>query len=108
MEDRGEARGGRFVSGFLGEQFALPIAVDSLRATRSKEATGEIVKLSAADPLNLVGIIVPGDKVASLSGNEVAFKDGCAVDPSTLPTAPQSQAGKPFPHRRITLSNAYE
>ncbi len=55
LEDRGEIRGGRFVSGFLGEQFALPVAVESLRATRRMPPTGETVVLSAADPLNLVG-----------------------------------------------------
>jgi ATP-dependent Lhr-like helicase len=76
LEDRGEVRGGRFVSGFIGEQFALPIAVDSLRAERSRPAAGETVTISAADPLNLVGIVVPGEKVPSVSGRFVAFKDG--------------------------------
>ena len=65
LEDRGEIRGGRFVSGFLGEQFALPLAVESLRATRNLAKTGETVTVSAADPLNLVGIVVPGDRVAA-------------------------------------------
>src|SRR6202030_2904751 len=63
LEDRGEIRGGRFVSGFLGEQFALPVAADSLRASRSQEATQEVIFLAAADPLNLVGIILPGDRI---------------------------------------------
>src|SRR5207248_3523418 len=67
LEDRGEVRGGRFVSGFLGEQFALPIAVESLRAMRKQPASGEIVTLSAADPLNFVGILVPGERVAGNS-----------------------------------------
>ena len=79
LEDRGEIRGGRFVSGFLGEQFALPVAVESLRAQRNLAPSGETVTVSAADPLNLVGIIVPGDRVAANSGKTVAFRDGVAM-----------------------------
>jgi ATP-dependent Lhr-like helicase len=82
LEDRGEIRGGRFVSGLLGEQFALPIAVESLRAMRSEPATGQVVTASAADPLNLAGIVVPGEKNAAISGRFVAFRDGVAVEPS--------------------------
>jgi ATP-dependent Lhr-like helicase len=80
LEDRGEIRGGRFVSGFLGEQFALPVAVESLRATRDQEPSRETVRVSAADPLNLVGIIVPGERVPAISGRFVAFRDGIAVE----------------------------
>jgi len=83
LEDRGEVRGGRFVNGFLGEQFALPVAVESLRASRSEEPKGEVVTVSAADPLNLVGILVPGDRVSAASGALVAFRDGVAVEPRT-------------------------
>ena len=79
LEDRGEVRGGRFVSGFLGEQFALPMAVDSLRAARRIEPAGETVTVSAADPLNLVGVIVPGERVPALSGRYVSFRDGVPV-----------------------------
>jgi ATP-dependent Lhr-like helicase len=82
LEDRGEVRGGRFVSGFLGEQFALSLAVDSLRAMRTQSPSGELTTISAADPLNLVGIIVPGERVAANSGKLVAFRDGIAVDPA--------------------------
>ena len=78
LEDRGEIRGGRFVDGFLGEQFALPVAVESLRAARKVEPTGETLTLSAADPLNLVGILVPGDRVPAISGKAVTFRDGVA------------------------------
>ncbi len=85
LEDRGEVRGGRFVSGFLGEQFALPLAVESLRAQRNAPALGEVVTVSAADPLNLVGIVVPGERVAANSGRIVAFRDGVAVPPSERP-----------------------
>jgi ATP-dependent helicase Lhr and Lhr-like helicase len=79
LEDRGEIRGGRFVDGFLGEQFALPVAVESVRAMRKLEATSGSITLSAADPLNLVGILVPGDRVPAISGNSVTFRDGAAV-----------------------------
>jgi ATP-dependent Lhr-like helicase len=80
LEDRGEIRGGRFVDGFLGEQFALPVAVESLRATRKMPPTGETVTLSAADPLNLVGILVPGERVPAISGRTLSFRDGVPVD----------------------------
>ena len=76
LEDRGEIRGGRFVDGFLGEQFALPVAVESLRATRKMPLTGETIVLSAADPLNLVGILLPGERVPAISGKSVSFRDG--------------------------------
>ncbi len=80
LEDRGEVRGGRFVDGFLGEQFALPLAVESLRAMRRVEPSGEAVTLSAADPLNLVGIILPGDRVPAVSGRWITLRDGVAVE----------------------------
>jgi ATP-dependent Lhr-like helicase len=76
LEDRGEVRGGRFVDGFLGEQFALPLAVESLRADRQAPASGERVAVSAADPLNLVGILVPGERVPANSGGSITFCDG--------------------------------
>jgi ATP-dependent helicase Lhr and Lhr-like helicase len=79
LEDRGEIRGGRFVDGFLGEQFALPVAVESLRAMRNQPLGGETITLSAADPLNLVGILVPGDRVPAISGRTVSYRDGIAV-----------------------------
>src|SRR5579864_8824100 len=84
LEDRGEVRGGRFISGFIGEQFALPIAVESLRAMKSVQPDGETLTISAADPLNLVGIIVPGDRVPAISGKFVSFKDGAAVETPTM------------------------
>ncbi len=81
LEDRGEVRGGRFVSGFVGEQFALPEAVESVRAMRNLPADGDVITISAADPLNLVGFIVPGERVAAISGRFVSFRDGVAVEP---------------------------
>ena len=79
LEDRGEIRGGRFVDGFMGEQFALPVAVESVRAMRKLEPTQGTITLSAADPLNLVGILVPGERVPAISGNSVTYRDGAAV-----------------------------
>ncbi len=82
IEDRGLIRGGHFVNGFLGEQFALPVAVESLRAARREEPSGEVATISAADPLNLVGIIVPGERVAANSGKTVTLVDGVASNSS--------------------------
>jgi ATP-dependent Lhr-like helicase len=82
LEDQGEIRGGRFVSGFLGEQFALPVAVESLRASARRPGSGEAVTISAADPLNLVGILIPGDRVATSSGKTITLVDGVATYPS--------------------------
>ena len=73
LEDRGEIRGGRFVSGFLGEQFALPIAVDSLRAMRKQAPESHSMMIVAVDPLNLVGIILPGERIPALSNKKVAL-----------------------------------
>ena len=80
MEARGTARGGRFVTGFTGEQYALPEAVDALRRVRKLERTGERVTVCGADPLNLVGVIVPGDRVAAVRTTTVTFVDGVALD----------------------------
>ena len=94
LEDRGEVRGGRFVAGFLGEQFALPAAVESLRSTRTEPATGETITISAADPLNLVGIVVPGAKVVAISSRFVTYRDGVALEASQpIDYAAIAQAG---------------
>jgi ATP-dependent Lhr-like helicase len=79
LEWRGEIRGGRFVNGMSGEQFALPEAVTALRAVRKQAPTGDLVGLSAADPLNLTGIVTPGARVPALAGNRVLFRDGVPV-----------------------------
>ena len=79
LEDRGEIRGGRFVSGFLGEQFALPIAIESLRATSKHPPAGEVVTISAADPLNLVGIVMPGERIPPTSLKNISLRDGVVV-----------------------------
>ena len=79
LEARGEIRGGRFVSGFGGEQFALPDAVGRLRAVRKLEKEGELVVLSAADPLNLVGILTPDARVTAIARSRVLFRDGVPI-----------------------------
>ncbi|MEX2247602.1 MAG: DEAD/DEAH box helicase [Dehalococcoidia bacterium] len=79
QEARGVVRGGRFVSGFIGEQYALPDAVEGLRRVRKQERTGETVRVNACDPLNLCGIITPGPRVAALHTNAVIFRDGVPV-----------------------------
>ena len=81
MEARGTARGGRFVTGFVGEQYALPDAVEALRNTRRRERTGEVVRLAAVDPLNLTGVITPGPRVPAVRGNFVTYRDGLPVAP---------------------------
>jgi ATP-dependent Lhr-like helicase len=79
LEARGEIRGGRFVAGFSGEQFALPDAIGALREVRRKPASGAWVSLSGADPLNLVGILTPGPKLAALTGNRLLYRDGLPI-----------------------------
>ena len=79
LEARGEVRGGRFVDGFAGEQFALADAVGALRETRRREKTGELVSVSAADALNLLGIIAPGQRVPAMGENRVLYRDGVPV-----------------------------
>ena len=76
MEARGEVRGGRFVAGFSGEQFALPEAVDAIRKMKKRAPAHEVVALSAADPLNLAGIIVPGLRIPASVNSRVAYVDG--------------------------------
>jgi ATP-dependent Lhr-like helicase len=78
-EARGEIRGGRFVAGFVGEQFALPEAVEALRTVARSQPVGALVRLSACDPLNLVGGLTPGPRVTAILGNRVVFQDGVPV-----------------------------
>ena len=79
LEARGEIRGGRFVAGFSGEQYALPEAVGLLRKMRRRPVCGQWVSLCAADPLNLVGILTPGPRLAALTGNRLLYRDGVPV-----------------------------
>lgn len=79
MEARGEIRGGRFVESISGEQFALPEAVTKLRAIRREKPDQAMVALSAVDPLNLLGSVIPGDKVAALAQNRVLYQNGVPI-----------------------------
>lgn len=76
LEARGEIRGGRFVQGFSGEQFALPEAVAELRNVRKQDKDGDLLTLSAVDPLNLAGIITPGRRVPAQVNNRILYRDG--------------------------------
>jgi ATP-dependent Lhr-like helicase len=78
-EARGELRGGRFIDGLHGEQFALPEAVESLRALRRKEPQEHYLRISACDPLNLVGILIPGQRVPAILGNRIIYRDGLPI-----------------------------
>jgi ATP-dependent Lhr-like helicase len=84
MEARGLVRGGRFVNGFSGEQYALPEAIDVLRTIRKAETGGETTRVSAADPLNLTGIILPGPRTPALATNWVTYVDGALGSPGAL------------------------
>ena len=79
LEARGEIRGGRFVAGFTGEQYALPEAVETLRRVRRTPADGAIVTLSAADPLNLTGVVCLGERVPATASTRIAFRDGVPI-----------------------------
>jgi ATP-dependent Lhr-like helicase len=79
LEARGEIRGGYFVGGVSGEQFALPEAIGLLRSTRNAPTKGELITISAADPLNLVGILTPGRRITAISANRILLRDGVAI-----------------------------
>lgn len=79
MEARGELRGGRFVQGFAGEQFALPEAINSLRDIRKKPKSGDLMAISAADPLNLTGVITPGQRIPTQAGHRLLYRDGIPI-----------------------------
>ena len=80
FEARGLARGGRFVNGFAGEQYALPEALDELSHVRRAGTGGEVVRVSAADPLNLTGILLPGKRVPALRTGSVTYRDGLPIE----------------------------
>jgi ATP-dependent Lhr-like helicase len=86
MEARGTIRGGRFVNGFTGEQYAVPEAIEVLRSVRKSERAGELVRISAADPLNLVGIVLPGPRVPALPTNSITYVDGVVLEPAEAPS----------------------
>ena len=82
LEDRGLVRGGRFVSGFGGEQFALPEVLDSLRATRNHELKGDVT-IAGADPVNLIGILIPGERTHAMPGRVFVIKSDMLEQPSS-------------------------
>ena len=102
MELRGEIRGGRFVDGFVGEQFALPEAVDELRAVRRHASGEETVIIAASDPLNLVGILTPGERVSPLSRQMILYERGVPVEIGTIGAIRHRLAPKPSRSREIS------
>jgi ATP-dependent Lhr-like helicase len=117
LEARGEIRGGRFVHGFNGEQFALPEAVESLRATRDLKQD-DVVTLAASDPVNLIGVIVSGERTNAVAGKKVHLRGGVPCDPAGEPldaivtpqgmrrnTAPR--ADKPIPVQEAPQSGLF-
>ncbi|MGH7639740.1 MAG: DEAD/DEAH box helicase [Candidatus Dormibacteria bacterium] len=90
MEARGTVRGGRFVTGLAGEQYALEEAVSLLRQVRRQERTGELVRLSAVDPLNLLGVVLPGSRLPAVRGHSFVLRDGLQVN--LEPSMPQLAA----------------
>jgi ATP-dependent helicase Lhr and Lhr-like helicase len=88
LEARGEIRGGRFLSGFGGEQYALPEAVESLRAARTRDCSA-IIPIAAADPINLAGIVIPGDRIPAVPGKQVVYRNGnLHSEDATIPAPP--------------------
>jgi ATP-dependent Lhr-like helicase len=93
LEARGVIRGGRFVTGFVGEQYALPEAVEALRAVRRSPRDGAEIELSACDPLNLVGTLLPGARVPAVRTQSISLRDGSIVDkPDAFQPATRSAA----------------
>jgi ATP-dependent Lhr-like helicase len=113
LEARGEVRGGRFVSGFSGEQYALPEAVESLRLARlctADSAAGGTVSVAAADPMNLVDIVIPGKRASAISGRMVTYLDGKSEFESAATSAemephPNHPRTRNRPARRVTIRN---
>ena len=98
LEARGEIRGGRFLSGFSGEQYALPEAMESLRASRSRECSA-IVPVSAADPMNLIAIVIPGDRISAVPGKQVLYRNG------TLHSESESTRSSTFSGEKIPANS---
>jgi ATP-dependent Lhr-like helicase len=116
LEARGDIRGGRFVSGMSGEQYALPDAVDRLREVRRSGPDDAFVTITAADPLNLTGVITPGDRIRAAAGNRIVYRNGVplvAMEGDMLRTlaaaAPDvaSDAAAIAAGRRVPVSSGY-
>jgi ATP-dependent Lhr-like helicase len=116
LEARGDIRGGRFVAGMSGEQFALPDAVDRLREIRRSGADDRLLAISGADPLNLTGIVTPGERIRAASGTRLVYRNGVPVavregdmlriladvDPSIAPDVAAAAAG-----RRVSVLSGF-
>ncbi|MEA3122000.1 MAG: ATP-dependent helicase Lhr and Lhr-like helicase, partial [Paraburkholderia sp.] len=98
FEARAQVRGGRFINGLSGEQFALPEAIPVLREARKRPRNGEMVCVSGADPLNLAGTVLPGDKVPAFAGNRILYRDGVII--ATLIAGEFHFAPELEPHQR--------
>ena len=116
LEARGEIRGGRFVNGMSGEQFALPEAVERMREIRRQPHDGRIIVISGADPLNLVGIITSGDRVRALASTRIAYRDGIAISAiegdylrplAEVEPAVASEASALLAGRRVPVSSGF-
>ncbi len=94
LEARGEVRGGRFVTGFVGEQYALPTAVDALRAVRRTKDAAAAVVIAAADPLNLTGVVTPGPRVPAASNQVIAYVAGIPVEVGDLGAVTSRMQGR--------------
>jgi ATP-dependent Lhr-like helicase len=90
LEARGEIRGGRFISGFSGEQYALPEAMESLRAARTRDCSA-IIPVSAADPMNLAGIVIPGDRIPAVPGKQLLYRNGTLYSESEPDSTPSEK-----------------
>jgi ATP-dependent Lhr-like helicase len=112
LEARGEIRGGRFVEGAVGEQFALPEAVEALRRVRKREHDGALITISGADPLNLVGGVLPGAKVPAVATSRIVYRDGLPIatraggDVTLLEDLPPAVEHAAHVHLRATASSA--
>ena len=95
MEARGTIRGGRFVAGFSGEQFAHTGAIDILRTVRKQRPAGETIRLSAADPLNLTSIVLPGPRIPAIASNSVTYLDGAVAPGTASPGTASSGSASP-------------
>ncbi|MFQ5668271.1 MAG: DEAD/DEAH box helicase [Candidatus Binatia bacterium] len=104
MEARGAIRGGRFVAGFVGEQFALPDAVDALRAVRRTSPDVKPVVIAAADPLNLVGILTPGHRVSPFSNQAIAYENGVPIEVGALGAVMSRLRGRTSVATTVSLS----
>jgi ATP-dependent Lhr-like helicase len=101
LEARGEVRGGRFIAGLTGEQFALPEAIALLRAVRRRALDGTCITLAAADPANLLGTLLPGPKAPRVPGARVAFLDGLPLATCVGGQVEFLQAVDPARHRAV-------